>query len=283
MGGRHPSEPYEVLLTIYSPEGQLVERVALGEIPPNRRRLFNVSQVMRGRYARQDHLTAIHRIPQRLLKGGRSPEDSIELIGADADYGMFRSMVQYSWPSGAHGSVIYETPHGLNTRRPGRSLSQTLTFTSKIVQSAGVNTCIALIYYSVDPGWSMSTTYSFAFFAPSGQRVASGARTLRPFGVELLDAGRLIPAEAVAQARDPADGLSCFSYIGCCQEGIVMPLILSLAPTLGAVAVEHTHPAQSYTCPANAADKNREKARAVDAWSGLLAEAGNVEGSHVGR
>lgn len=265
VGGRHPSETYQGYLTIYSPEGTFVDRLLLGEIPPHRRRLFRVSRLLQNYFPQRDHLVVVHRIPQRFLSAGRLPEDTVELSPVEGDYGMFRTLVQYSFPGGANGSVIYETPSGLNTRRPGRPPSNTLTFTSKILLSKTVNSYLALLYYSVDPAFDLTARYQFHLFAEEGQRVASGLREFRPFTVQLIDSKETIPI-------DPVDRLACFSFVGYSSDGILIPLILNLDTDKGreAVAVEHTHPAQSYTYPFRPQDKQKLKVRAVQQWKALF-------------
>ncbi len=271
VGGRHPSETYRAYLTIYSPDGVLTNRLILGDIPPHRRRFFHLSELISPTFSGKDHLTVVHRIPERLLINGRRPEDIVELSSEEGDYGMFRGVVQYSFPGqgSGNGSVIYETPHGLNTKRPGKPLPTTLTFTSKVVLSKTVNTTLCLMYYSMDPGHDTKAHYEFSFFGPTGERVATGSREFRPFTVELIDVKETIPPSEVERATDPVDGLSCFGFVGYSTDGVLIPLILNVDPSKRAVALEHSHPAQSYTYPFRPEDKQKFKVRAVRQWKAL--------------
>ena len=115
--GRHPTEPYDVFLSVYSPEGLLIERIHLGDIPPSRRRFFDVSNIANQLVQGNDHLAVAHRIPSRLLPGIANLEDKIELP-EEPDYSLFRSAVEYSYPEGGNGSVIFETTPNLNATSP---------------------------------------------------------------------------------------------------------------------------------------------------------------------
>ena len=128
MVGRHPSEPYEAYLSVYSPEGLLLERVHLGQIPANRRRFFDISVITRRLVPDLDHLTVVHRIPSRMSPESSDLEDEIEM-SVEPDYSLFRSLIEYSYPEGGNGSVIYETPPRLNAGTSGHRSSNTLTFT----------------------------------------------------------------------------------------------------------------------------------------------------------
>ena len=273
IGGRRPSEAYAAYLTVYGPDGVFRERVLLGEIPPHRRRLFDVTAVTRRLVPSADHLVVVHRIPVRLLTQGGGPEGEIELGPDDADFAMYRSLVQYSYPGGANGSVIYETPPGFNAPRPGRAPASTLTFTPKVVLSGDVETSVALMHYSIDPGYATTVSYDFTFLAPDGTAAGRGIRRLAPFTVSRIDAREFIAPAISSRWRGPSDGLAWFTYVGCCTDGALIPLVLTLAPRRGAVAVEHTHPAQAYTLPPQAADKNKVKTRAVGVWTARLASA----------
>ena len=269
MGGRRPSESYQAYLSIYSPDGRFFKRLSLGEILPRRRKLVKISDLTRP-YFKEDHLTVMHRIPSRLLLEGRAPEDAVELTEEEADYVMFRGFVQYSYPGGGNGSVIYETPQGLNARTPGRPIPSTLTFTAQAVLSRSVNACFVLIYYSVNPDYDVVADYRYSFFAPTGKIIAGGTRKLQPFTVQVIDAKEVIPPGLLQEHADPADGLACFGFTGYTTDGIVMPIILSVDPERRAVAVEHTHPPQSYTIPARSEDKYKWKGRAISKWKGIL-------------
>lgn len=269
IGGRRASETYEAYLTMYAPDGRFAERVHLGEIPPRRRRLFDVGAHGRARFPGQDHLAVAHRIPRRLLADGRHPEDIVELTGEDAEYSMFRSVVQYALPGGGNGSVIYETPPSFNLPRPGRPPASTLTFTSKMVVGDDVETFLALMNYSVDPGYKVDARYQYAFFAPDGSAVGAGTTTVPAFTPRVLAVRELVALDAVARHRDAA-GLAWLGYVGYCTDTAIIPLVLTVSRARGAVSVEHTHPAQAYTLPARAQDKHKVKTRAVGIWAQRL-------------
>jgi hypothetical protein len=270
VGGRRPSEAFEAYLTIYAPDGRRLERVELGEIPPHRRRTFDISSMTRTRVPHDDHLTVVHRIPQRLLRGA-GPDAAVELAPDDADFAMYRSLIEYSLPGGGSGSVIYETPPGLNVRRPGRPLSTTLTFTSKVALSEAVGTYVVVTNYSMDPAYTTTAAWTFALFAPSGERVGSGHRAVRPFTVAVIDARAELVAGA-AVAHRAIDELACFGFVGYSDDAALIPVVLQVAPSLGGVAIEHTHPAQAYTVPARADQASVLKLRALAAWRKRLAE-----------
>ena len=73
MVGRHPTEAYEAYLSVYSPEGPLMERTHLGQILPSRRRFFDVSAIAGRLIPNVDHLAVVHRIPSRLMDPVTSP------------------------------------------------------------------------------------------------------------------------------------------------------------------------------------------------------------------
>src|SRR5687768_14847673 len=97
IGGRRASEPFEAFLTTYAPDGVRRDRVHLGEIPAARRRMFDLTAITRARWPADDHLVVAHRIPRRLL-AGHDPDDVVELEREDAEFAMYRSLVQYSYP-----------------------------------------------------------------------------------------------------------------------------------------------------------------------------------------
>jgi hypothetical protein len=268
IGGRRPSEAFDAFLTIYGADGRLVERRHLGEIPPHRRRTFDVTSMTRP-LVKDDHLVVAHRIPSRLLAGGRDPGEVIELSAEDGEFAMYRSVVQYAFPGGSNGSVIYETPPSFNVPRPGRAPASTLTFTSKIVASKEVETALALIHYSVDPAYAQQARYAFALFAPDGEEVGAGNLTMAPASVGLVRVREALAPGALARCTG-GDGLAWLGYVGYSTDAAIIPLILTLAPSRGSVSVEHTHPAQAYTLPAKAEDKHKVKGRAVSLWAQRL-------------
>jgi hypothetical protein len=271
IAGRRPAEDYDAYLTIYHPDGILIDRVHLGDVPAERRRLFDVTALTRPRIEEGDHLAVAHRVPRRLMTG-KGPDEPIDLSREDADYAMYRSLVQYSYPGGSNGSVIYETPPGFNLPRPGRPPATTLTFTSKVVLSESVDTCIALMNYSMDPAYGVRARYRYAIFGPDGGQVADGATVVAPFGVTVISVNAVVPEAARTAHRDPADGLAWLTYVGYCRDTAIIPLILTVSRERRTVSVEHTHPAQAYTIPAKPEDKHKVKSAALAAWARRLEE-----------
>ena len=269
MAERHASEPYEAYLTIYSPEGLFLDRMHLGQIPPNRRRFFNISDITRRLVPDLDHLTVVHRVPSRLLSQVSSVEDELEMP-AEPDYSMFRSLIEYSFPQGGNGSVIYETPPGLNMGTSGHKSSNTLTFTCQTVLSELVNTHVVLIHYSVNPLYSKIADYHFTLHSLSGERVLSGHVTIGPFGIKVLDMAQIIPRQWVEKEKDPQDHLSPFTFVGYSEDAAIQVLLLNAAPALGAVAVEHTHPPQAYLFPNDPTFQRKIKTDAQRAWKSIL-------------
>ena len=269
MVGRSDSEPYEVYLSIYSPEGSLLQRPHLGHIPANRRRYFDISQVTRELVPQLDHLTVVHRIPSSLASRLSDPGEDIE-IAKKPDYSLFRSLVEYSYPKGGNGSVIYETTPHLND---GQRSSNSFTFTCQTVLSEAVNTHVILINSSVDPTYSTIANFTYGFHSSSGELVCSDNVSVGPFGVRLLDVAAVIPAQAVSRERDPEDGIAAFTFIGYSEDAAVTVLLVNAAPSLGAVAVEHTHPPQAYLFPLDSGYKRTGKEDARQAWKSILPAA----------
>jgi hypothetical protein len=266
---RHPSEPYEAYLSVYSPEGLFIERKHLGEIPANRRRFFDISSITQKVVPDLDHLTVVHRIPSRLLSQVSSVEEQLELP-AEPDYSMFRSLIEYSFPQGGNGSVIYETPPLLNMGTRGPKSSNTLTFTCQTVLSELVNTYVVLIHYSMNPLYSQIADYHFTLHSLSGERVLSDHVTIGPFGIKLLDMAQIIPRQWVEKEKDPHGHLSPFTFVGYSEDAALQVLLLNAAPTLGAVSVEHTHPPQAYLFPKDPAYQRKIKTDAQMAWKSIL-------------
>ena len=265
----HPSEPYDAYLTVYSPEGLFLERQHLGHIPSNRRKLFDLSSITQGLVPDLDHLAVVHRIPSRLVAQVSQVEEEIDLDPVPR-YRMFRSMIEYSFPQGGNGSVIYETPPRLNDVTSGRRSSNTLTFTCQTVLSPTLNTYVILIHYSEDPEYSRIATYYFALHAPSGDQVYTGHISIAPFSIEVLDLARLVPADLVDRYRDPEDGLCSFSFIGRSEDASLPVMVINAAPASGSVAVEHTHPSQAYVLPWNAEYQRQVKNSAQRVWRDRL-------------
>lgn len=272
---RHASEPYEAFLTIYSPEGVLLGRERLGEVPPNRRRFIDVTAISRRMVTSLDHLCVVHRVPSRLLASGSNVEQEIELA-EEPDYSYFRSVVEYSYPGGGNGSVVYETPPRLNARTEGSRSSNTLTFTCQMVLSEEMDTHPIIIHYSTNPSYSRIASYNYSLYSMSGERVASDRVSVGPFSVKVLDIGRAVPKEVVHRWRDPQDGLSAFTFVGYSDDAAMMVVVVNAAPALGAVAVEHTHPPQTYLFPVDPSYQRAVKTEAQAALKSMLAETRSV-------
>ena len=273
MVGRHPTEAYEAYLSVYSPEGLMMERVHLGQIPPSRRRFFDVSSIAGRLVSNADHLAVVHRIPSRLLGQVSSVEEEIELE-KEPDYSFFRSVVEYSFPEGGNGSVIYETTPRLNVPLPEGRSSNTLTFTCQTVLSDILNTYVILIHYSMNPAYSQIASYRLAVHSPSGEIVATDQVEIAPFSIKVLDIARIIPKGAVAEQRDARDGASSFTFLGYSDNAVLQVIVVNSAPSLGAVAVEHTHPPQTYLLPWNASYQREVKTAAQRAWQSILSPSG---------
>ena len=275
MAGRHPTEPYEAFLSVYSPEGLLLERINLGQIPPSRRRFFDVSATVGRLVPGADHLAVVHRIPSRLVASGSSVEDEIELAN-EPDYSLFRSVVEYSFPEGGNGSVIYETTPKLNAALPDARTSNTLTFTCQTVLSDVLNTHVILIHYSMNPAYSQIANYQFAVHSQSGEMVAAGQVAITPFSIKVLDMAQIIPKDAVTDQEDARDGLSSFTFVGNCDDAALQVIVVNSAPSLGAVAVEHTHPPQTYLFPWNSSYQREAKTAAQKIWRSILSPGSRV-------
>ncbi len=281
MVGRYPSEPYDAYLSVYSPEGSLLDRSHLGNIPPNRRKFFDLTAITRRFVSGTDHLVVVHRVPSRLIPGDASDTASLEPeieLRQPRDYSFFRSLVQYSYPQGGNGAVVYETPpglnsKGLNSKGSGPRSVSTLTFTCQMVLSEHTNTNIAVIHHSVDASYSHVADYNYGLYSLGGELVASGGISIGPFSVGVLNIGELVPRQRVQEDMDPIDRRSAYTFVGCCDDAIVLPVVVNVAPELGAVAVEHTHPPQSYLMPQDFGLKYRVKSEATKAWSNIFSGA----------
>ncbi|MBI4355004.1 MAG: hypothetical protein HY597_00955 [Candidatus Omnitrophica bacterium] len=271
MVGRHPSEPYDAYLSVYAPDGRFVNRLALGRIPPHCRQMFDIDALVEPLRLGGDHLVIMHRVPASLADRYGVIDQPVELPD-DTDYIMFRAYVQYSYPhgGGAHGGVIYEIPPRQNESMPGKSPSQTLTFTTKAVCSDTVETHVLLLNCSTNPRYATTAVYRFALYTCGGEQVASGACPIAPFTHGRLDLRRHLPAETIGRELDPLDGLAHFSFHGFCEEASVPVLVLNLSPTMGGVSVEHTHPPQGYMIAFTPQDRQRVKQAAVASWRSLL-------------
>jgi len=276
MVGRNATEAYEAYLSVYSPEGLLLERIHLGQIPPSRRRFFDVSAIAGQLVHGVDHLAVVHRIPSRLMAQVSNLEDEIELE-TEADYSLFRSLVEYSYPQGGNGSVIYETPPRLNAGGSGQKSSNTLTFTCQTLLSDVADTHVVLINYSVDPTYSRVASFSFVLHSQNGDEVASDSVAIGPFAIKTLDIARLVPKHLIEKEKDPRDGSSAFTFVGYSDDAAILVVILNTAPALGGVAIEHTHPPQAYLFPSDPRDQQNVKVEAENVWKTILSAGRSVQ------
>ena len=269
MVGRNPSEDYDAFLSIYSPEGFFLKREHLGRIPSERRRFFDVSTITRGLVSGVDHLAVVHRVPSKMLVGDADIEAEIEL-GTEPDYSLFRSLVEYSYPQGGNGAVIYETPHHLNSRSGS---SNTFTFTCQTLISDTTRPYVALVHHSVNPSYSKVASFEYALHSLSGEMVAMERVAVGPFGIKLLDISEVIPKRIIARETDPQDGMSAFTFVGLSEDSAMLSVIVNAAPSLRAVAVEHTHPPQTYLFPLDPTYQRKVKTEAQASWKSIFASA----------
>lgn len=270
--GRHPSEPYDVYLSVYAPDGAFAGRLELGRIAPHRRELFGVSALVRPFRFDDNHLVVVQRVPASLADRYGAIDTPVDLP-AGTDYLMFRAYVQYGYTGGgdAHGGVIYEIPERFNEPVPGKLPPAVLTFTTKIVISVNVDTHVVLLNCSTNPGHRTTADYAFAIYTGVGVPVAAGRCAVPPFGLRVLDLRDVIPDGAVVKARDVHDGLSHFCLYGICEDATVAIIVLNLAPALGGLSVEHTHPTQAYLMAETSEAQQRIKRNAITAWRRVIA------------
>lgn len=259
---RAHSKEYQGYLTIYSPEGVLLGREDLGVIPANRRRLFNVSDIARKYVSNADHLCVAHRIPCDLLDQVSHIEESIELDNYP-DYSLFRSLVEYSYPNGGNASIVYETPPRMNVYTTDQRLSETLSFTSKIVFSEAVDTHVLLINYSMDASYTNVCEFNFSVYSMAGDKVAENKVSVGPFSPRLINLRDYISPNLIAESVDPTDGLATFSYIGFTDEGSNITIIINSSEELGGISMEHCHAAQEYLLPRNFDERKTIKSNAI--------------------
>ena len=270
MAQRYLSESYEGYLSIYSPEGTLADRVHLGQIPPESRRLFDVSSISRQYVTGIDHMCVVHRVPSRIMSQVSAVEEIIQM-DEEPDYSFFRSMVEYSYPQGGNGSVIYETPPGLNAS----PTSNTLTFSCQLVLSEVLNTYLVMINHSVNPEYSRIANYDFGIYSLDGEKIVQDRVTVGPFGIKVVDLRKVIPASEIQRAKDANDGISAFTLYGFSDDAALIYLVVNAARSLGSVAVEHTHPPQTYLFPYNAADQRATKTNAIAGWKTIFSKSRN--------
>ena len=274
MVTRHPSEPYDAYLSIYSPEGVFLERTHLGVIPPHRRRFFDITGITRRLVPHENHLSVVHRVPSRLLAQVSDVAEEIDLP-TEPDYSFFRSLVEFSFPQGGNGSIIYETTPRMNAAPS----SNTLTFTNQIVVSPDMNSYLVLINYSVDPSYSRIGEFFFGVHCISGQLAVADTVRVGPFGIGVLDMKQVIPEAVIEREMDPQDGLSSFTIAGGSDGAALMNMVVNAAADQSAVAIEHTHPPQTYLLPRDPTLQRQVKTQARSQWQSIVSVENG--GQHV--
>lgn len=270
MTQRFLSESYEAYLSIYSPEGTIVDRVHLGQIPSESRKLFDVSSISRQYFTGVDHMCVVHRVPSSIMSQVSAVEEVIQM-DEEPDYSFFRSMIEYSYPQGGNGSVIYETPPGLNASPS----SNTLTFSCQLVSSEVLSTYLVMINHSMNPEYARIANYDFGVYSLEGERVVQDRVAVGPFGIKIVDLKEVIPSPEIQLAKDANDGISAFTLYGYSDDAALINLVVNAAPSLGSVAVEHTHPPQTYLFPYNAADQRSTKGNAIAGWKTIFSGSRN--------
>jgi hypothetical protein len=81
---------------------------------------------------------------------------------------------------------------------------------------------------------------------------------------------RIIPSHLISRCRDTKDGLAAFSFIGYSEDAALVMMTVNSSASLGAVAVEHTHPPQAYLLPRRASQQRVIKADAQKVWKTIL-------------
>lgn len=236
-GRRHAGLGFSVWLTLYSPRGEKVKRWKAAELPAGERLLLDLSAATTEFGFQEPHLAVVHRVPEGLAEG------------AEADFDMFRTVVQLERPGRGSGSVIYETPPGFNAR-PGQG--SFFSFTNQAVNGPEAATFLVLLHYSVNPAYAHAAKRRVVLYDPDGSLAAVDDGTLPPFTVGLTDLSALAPA---------GDRLRQLSLAVCSPNASLIPLFLNLDRRLGGVSVEHTHPPFTYLgMPVAAAAKLRRDA-----------------------
>ena len=83
----------------------------------------------------------------------------------------------------------------------------------------------------------------------------------------------MIPEDIALREQDPEDGVSAFTLIGYSEDASIISLLVNTAPALGGVAVEHTHPPQTYLFPYDPSEQRRVKTAARAEWRSILSAA----------
>ena len=94
-----------------------------------------------------------------------------------------------------------------------------------------------------------------------------------PFGIGVLDMKKVIPEAVIQQETDPQDGLSSFTIVGGSDDVALMVMVVNATADRTAVAVEHTHPPQTYLVPRDLYLQRQVKTRARSQWRTLVSIA----------
>lgn len=248
---RRQGEGFRLLLSWYDPEGRAAGREELPPLAPGERRLLDLGTLARARFGAADVLAVVHRVPL-----GLCPEGDPAAMPAPDDHGdfdLFRTMVEYGWPDGGRGGVIYEMPPRFNA---GPRPASTLVFSSKLAFGAATETVLCLLNYSLDPEWRRAVSLPLRIHDSAGALRTERTVTALPFRPTLIPLRDLVGPGTFAT----------YSLVGWSRDGSVVPLFLQLNRQRRSIAVEHSHPPQSYLLTVDPAERFRIKERAVAQW-----------------
>lgn len=249
LSERHTDERYEVQVSVFDPEGRFCERIDVGHVGPGDRRMIAVSDLVAPHVGDGDALAVVHRVPTSAATRALEP----------SAFHLYRSMVQLSRPGAGAGSVIYETPPGLNDRRRGR-MSTALMFSSKVLVGGGADTSVCVLHHSIDPDYSRSARLRLRVHDDTGVSLATEEREIGPFRVEVIDVRSLL----ARAGHDTARARTC-SVIGWSRDAALVFLFVQTSAG-GGVAVEHSHPPQTYLLPEDISRRFTIKDAAITAW-----------------
>lgn len=242
---------FRVLVSFYDAAGGLEERRELEPIGPGERRFEDLSAMAPPACRDADVLAVVHRIPMSVLPSG---DPTTDVAASPGEYELYRTMLQVTRHGGS-GSVIYETPPGLNAGRR----SDALMFTSMGVTGPANDTEICVLHHSVDPGYDRTAAVELRVFDPAGREVADGRLELGPFRVARASVADLVGGRA--------DDVRTWSVVAWSADAALIFLALQRNDACGSIAVEHTHPPQAYLLPAEMPRRSSLKSAAIAAWS----------------
>lgn len=251
QGRRHRDLRFAVWLTVYAPDGRRVRRERIGRLEPGQRRFFDLSALVERDAFGAPHLCAVHRVPEDLAV--EADTASLEVAGGyDADFDMYRSVVQLEHPGGGRGSVIYEAPPRFNAD-PSRK-GAFLGFSNQAVVGAGSDSYLLLLFYSTNPGLAATARRRVLVYGPEGRLRASDERSVGAFQLDATRFGALVGGADEPELRQ-------YSFVACSGDASMATLILNLNPRVGGVSLEHTHAPISYLgMPMAQATARRQKA-----------------------